>query len=115
MTMSPADRMQVRCWTTVLAPPVLWAANFEARYVLANPAHRWGSNAVLHWVTLVTTLVTLGFAFYAWRWWRELHHGDDSPREAARFMLGSAVLLGLFFAFITLTDAIPALILSPTD
>ena len=108
-------RTSLRCWTTVLAPPVLWAINFEARYALSNAASRWHSHAWLHVITLATTLLILASAYGAWRWQGEVPLSDEAPSENARFMLQSGVALGLFFAFITLTDAIPALILSPTD
>jgi hypothetical protein len=112
---SPEARVDARCWTAVLAPPVLWAVAFEARYVFSNPANRNADNAALHWITALTTVVTLVSAYCAWRWWRELPPSEEPTGETARFMLGSGVALALFFALVTLTDAIPALILSPTD
>jgi hypothetical protein len=94
-----------------LAGPVVWAASFLTRYLLAPPI---GSRAPLYVVTAVSFALVATAALtsmVAIRRARAAGHLTDG----ALFMARSGVWLNAFFLLLIVAESIPACILEPGD
>lgn len=105
-------------WTGVLAGPLVWAADQQARYFLATYACTT-ARLVLHLLTLISLLLIAGAAFAVWRSWRRAGGGwPDSGGGAvsrSRFMAVTGLLLCALFALLVIAQWLPAVFYSPCE
>ena len=98
----------VALWTGVLAGPIAWAADLQARYALVKYVCANGAEWIMWVITLAALLVTAFGALCAWRGWI-----DDTPR--VRFMAVGGLLISGMFALAIIAMAIPDIFMRACD
>ena len=94
----------IALWTGVLAGPIAWAADLEARYALVKYVCLNHAGWLMWVITAVALLVTGFGALCAWWGWV-----DDTPR--VRFMAIGGLFISGMFALAIIAMAIPDLFL----
>ena len=104
-------------WFSILAGPLIAAAQQEAAFILVPWACTTGLYPFLWLATLTGVAVTLAAALVGYRLWKlageEWPTDEGGPISRTRFMAMGGVLLSLFFTLFVITQGIPTLILSP--
>jgi hypothetical protein len=98
----------------VLGGPVAWAVHLTLLYPLVHVACAWGSEMVLHAITISTSLVAAGTVAVGWRYLR--HPPAEVPEvvgRRVRTMSYIGMVLGLLFLFVIWIEAIPSFIGDP--
>jgi hypothetical protein len=106
----PLARRDVLLWLAVFAGPLAWAVDELTSYSLAPTACEAGTKAMLHLVTLLTLLVSLGGALLARSVGRSLPEGSSksgSRDSRARFMALAGTAMGLGFAVAIVAMEVP--------
>jgi hypothetical protein len=98
----------VALWTGILAGPIAWAADLQARYALVKYVCANGAEWIM-WVITIAALIIAGFgALCSWRGWI-----DDTPR--VRFMAIGGLIIAGMFALAIIAMAIPDIFLRACD
>jgi hypothetical protein len=101
-------------WTGLLVPPIAWAFQLQANYVLASLTCQQGSRWPLYLVTLVALLITLAAGFGSWRARARVNgmHSDDggSLLSVARFMAVLGLMTSALFSLVIIAQAVPSFI-----
>ena len=92
----------VALWTGVLAGPIVWAIDLEARYALVNYVCVKHAGWIMWLLTIAALLLTGIGLLCSWRGWI-----DDTPR--VRFMAVAGLFIGGMFALAIISMAIPDL------
>jgi hypothetical protein len=104
----------VPLWTGLLVPPIAWAFQLQANYVLVSQTCQQGSRWPLHLVTLIALLITLAAGFGSWRARARVNgtHSDDEagPSSVARFMAVLGVMTSALFLLVIIAQAVPSFI-----
>lgn len=101
-------RVNIPLWTGVLAGPIAWAADLQARYALVKYVCANGAEWMM-WVITLAALIVTGFgALCSWRGWV-----DNSPR--VKFMAIGGLLIGATFALSIIAMAIPDFFMRACD
>ncbi len=108
----------VRMWVAVLAGPVGWLIQFQARYSLVPWVCASGYRFVLHLISLVFLLGVAGAGLVCWRRWVQAGARwpaeTDPPRQGrVEFLWGLGILTNTMFGLVIIAQAIPAFILNP--
>ena len=98
----------VALWTGIVAGPLAWAANLQAKFALIHYVCVNQAPWIMWAITIAALLVTAFGALCSWRAWV-----DDSPR--VRFMAIGGLLIGAAFALSIIAMAIPDLFLHPCE
>ena len=98
----------IALWTGVLAGPIAWAADLQARYALVRYACVNRAGWIMWMITLGALLITAFGALCSWRGWI-----DETPR--VRFMAIGGLFIGGMFALAIIAMAIPDLFLKACD
>jgi hypothetical protein len=101
-------------WTGLLVPPIAWAFQLQANYVLVSRTCQQGSRWPLHLITLIALLITLAAGFGSWHA-RERVNGMRSDDEAghssvARFMAVLGLMTSAMFLLVIIAQAVPSFI-----
>ncbi len=94
----------IALWTGLLAGPIAWAADLQARYALVKWVCANHAEWIMWAITLAALLITAFGAFCSWRGWI-----DDTPR--IRFMAIGGLFIGGMFALSIIAMAVPDLFL----
>jgi hypothetical protein len=103
-------------WTGLLLAPTAFLINLELGYALVPTACRTGHTLPLHLVHLACLLLTVAGILVAQgnRGPSDVTAADPKSHTAqGRFMGGLGVAVGLLFALVILSQAIPGFVLSP--
>jgi hypothetical protein len=103
-------------WTGLLLAPTAFLINLELGYALVPTACRTGRTLPLHLVHLACLLLAVAGILIArgYRGPSEVTGADGDDRTAqACFMGRLGVAVGLLFALVILSQAIPSFVLSP--
>jgi len=107
----PLARRDVLLWLAVFAGPFAWAVDELTSYSLAPTACEAGTKWMLHLVSLLTLLVSLGGALLARRVGRNLPEGSSESGgltgSRARFMALAGTVMGLAFAVVIVAEEVP--------
>ncbi|HJT17113.1 MAG TPA: hypothetical protein VJ853_06990 [Thermoanaerobaculia bacterium] len=98
----------VALWTGILAGPVSWAADLQARYALVKYVCANGAEWIMWVITLAALLITGFGALSSWRGWV-----DDTPR--VRFMAIGGLFIDGMFALAIIAMAIPDIFMRACD
>ena len=98
----------VLLWIGILAGPLAWAADLQARYALVGYVCRTHAEWLMWLISALALLITGGGATCSWLGWI-----DDSPR--VRFMAAGGLLIGAAFALAIIAMAIPDVLLRACD
>jgi hypothetical protein len=101
-------------WTGLLVPPIAWAFQMQANYVLVSATCQQGSRWPLYLVTLLALLITLAAGFGSWRARARVNgsYSDDggSPSSVAGFMAVLGVMTSALFFLVIIAQAVPSFI-----
>jgi hypothetical protein len=101
-------------WTGLLVPPIAWAFQLQANYVLVSVTCQQGSRWPLYLVTLIALLITLAAGFGAWRALVRVNgsYSEDggSPASVARFMSILGLMTSALFLLVIIAQAVPGFI-----
>lgn len=103
-------------WTGLLLAPAAFLANLELGYALVSTACRTGRTLPLHLVHLACLLLAVLGILVAQRNRRlsDVPGAEENSRTAqSRFMGQLGVAVGLLFALVIMSQAIPGFVLSP--
>ena len=103
-------------WTGLLLAPTAFLINLELGYALVPAACRTGSTLALHLVHLACLLLAVGGVLVARRnrGPSDITGADgNSDTDRDRFMGQVGVAVGLLFALVIVSQAIPGFVLSP--
>jgi hypothetical protein len=101
-------------WSGVLAGPVAWAADLTASYALVRWICSSRQFALLHLITLLAILVTLGGAWIAWLAFQHSEGSFDDDRwsvQRARFMAVLGLSSSALFLLAILASEMPRWVL----
>ncbi len=99
-------------WTGILAGPIAFAVNLQARYALVSIACREGWHWLLTGIAVALLIPPIAGAMLAWRGW---DIGDDETAYPVRvrFMALGGLMLSATFALAIIASIIPDFFLSP--
>jgi len=111
-------KLDLMLWTGVLAGPIGWLLQFQARYSLVDWACSAGKTYVLHVISLGFLAIALGSGFLSLRLWRSVGckwPSDSQDGRAARvtFLSSLGVLTSGMFSLVIVAQALPALWIDP--
>jgi hypothetical protein len=112
MAKNPAWDLPMSDWlllAAALGPPVAWAMHLTFRYPLVFVACRAGTALPLHVVTAVMGLASVACAIVGFIYLRRLPQDDSRELKRRRFLARSALVLGIFFLFVIIMEAMPAI------
>ena len=98
----------IALWTGVLAGPIAWAADLQARYALVRYVCVNHAGWIMWMITVAALLITAFGALCSWHGWI-----DETPR--VRFMSIGGLFIGGMFALAIIAMAIPDLFLRACD
>jgi hypothetical protein len=104
--------------TGVLIGPLAWGADLLISYALVQHACSTGHHYILHVVSIIAFVVTLGGALLSWRQYQEVREANDeggSPFDRSHFLALLGVVSSLSFAIVIIASAVPRWVLSPCD
>ena len=100
----------VALWTGILAAPIAWAVDLQAKYALLQYVCRNHATWILWAITIVALLITAFGAFNAWR--GLVLAGDD---RRVQFMAYGGLAISAMFALSIIAAAIPDIFLKACD
>jgi hypothetical protein len=104
----------VALWSGIMAGPLAWAVNLEARYALVPWACAHGARWVLLLVAAVTLAVSLAGFLFAWQGGGRAAN-DPSHAARIRFMAIAGFMLSGVFTLMIVSAAIPDFFFHPCD
>jgi len=101
-------------WPALILSPTLALANLSIVYALVTPSCGRQSTGAMHWVTVLSLLLSLLFTFIAWRNQRQLAppQSDAAPGRP-HFVAMVATMVGLLSSLVIFAIWLPQWILSP--
>jgi hypothetical protein len=102
-------------WAGILAGPIAWASDLGASYALVQWTCASQRVGVLHLISLLALMLTMGGAVMSWM---ALQHTDHlatdagQPRARARFMAVLGLSINALFAAAIIAGAIPRWVLN---
>jgi hypothetical protein len=102
-------------WPALILSPTLALANLSIVYALVTPSCSRQSTGAMHWVTVLSLLLSLLFTFIAWRNQRQLAAPPQSDAAPGRphFVAMVATMVGLLSSLVIFAIWLPQWILSP--
>ena len=104
-------------WTALLAPPIVWAVQFEICYALVPFRCYGGTRAPLYAFTTVALLLTIAAGFLALINWRTVDRvwPNESTRPGSHiaFMSVLGLMSSLLFSLILIAEIIAVAVLHP--
>ena len=115
------QRRLLALWVGILVPPAAWSVHLLLGYLLVTVAcaGSWSElvlDLLLHGLTLVLGVVTIGSAVVAWRAGQaegEPGAASAEARERRAFMAHVGTSLGALFLLLILAGDIPNFVVSP--
>jgi hypothetical protein len=112
-------RRDLALWTGILAGPVIWLFQFEAKFALAPWACVTQAKLALYAVAIAALLLTAAAGILSWRQWTALGRewpgpgGGSIPRS--RIMAITGVVFSAGFFIVTLAQIIPEAMLGACE
>lgn len=103
-------------WTGVLAGPLAWGLQMQARYSLVPWVCKNGGEILIHLIAIMALLITAVGAYAGWRGWQAGAEEEEttSPVVArARFMGGLGLLTSAMFFLVIIAQEIPTFFFHP--
>lgn len=115
-TMADLTRRRTLAFIAILGAPAVWALHLLVSYGLVAVACQTGGVLLLHGVTVVAALLTLGTGAAGWRFktLAQAHPDPDGSNVSMdRFLWYVALTTSLLFFVVVLVQGLPNFFLSP--